>query len=102
MAIDSDDHETYAVPTSRMVRLKTGAEVNVLSAWTLVGLMMLVGLVLLVLALVDLVKRPAGAWAASGHNQLVWAVIVVFVAFIGPLLYLLIARPALESGPEPA
>lgn len=92
----------YAVPTSRIMWLKTGVAVNVLSAWTLVGLMMLVGLVLLVVALVDLVKRPAGAWSASGHNQLVWAVVVVFVAFIGPLLYLLIARPALENAAEPA
>ena len=90
------------MPTSRMVRLENGVEVNVIGAGTLVALVMLVGLVLLVVALVDLVKRPAGSWAASGHNQLVWAVIVVFVAFIGPLLYLLIARPALENAAEPA
>lgn len=63
----------------------------------LVALASLGGLVLLVLALIDLVKRPAGEWTASGHNQLVWAVIVVFVGFVGPLLYLLIARPALET-----
>ena len=62
----------------------------------LVGLVMLTGLVLLVMALVDLVSRPAEQWAASGHNQLVWALIVIFVGFIGPLLYLLIARPALD------
>lgn len=58
---------------------------------------MLAGLVLLVMALVDLVRRPVGQWAESGHNQLVWALIVVFVAFIGPLLYLLVARPALDA-----
>jgi hypothetical protein len=63
----------------------------------LIALVMLAGLALLVMALVDLVRRPTEIWASSGHNQLVWALLVVFVAFVGPLLYLLIARPALES-----
>jgi len=63
----------------------------------LVGLVMLTGLVLLVMALVDLVRRPAETWEASGHNQLVWALIVIFVGLIGPLLYLLIAPPALDA-----
>ena len=64
---------------------------------SLVALVSLAGLVLLVLALIDLVKRPSEEWTASGHNQLLWGVIIVFVGFIGPLLYLLIARPALEA-----
>ena len=72
-------------------------EVGVLAAFIM--LISLVGLGLLILALVDLVKRPADAWARSGHNQIVWALIVVFVGFFGPMLYLLIARPALESAP---
>ena len=63
----------------------------------LLGLLILAGLVLLVMALVDLVRRPSEQWAESGHNQLVWALIVVFVGFVGPLLYLLIARPVLEA-----
>ena len=58
---------------------------------------MLVTFGLLVLALVDLVKRPAHAWEESGHNQLVWALVVIFVGVIGPVLYLVIARPALEA-----
>jgi len=60
-------------------------------------LFMLVSFVLLIVALIDLLKRPAGLWYESGHNQLVWALVVVLVGFVGPLLYLLIARPALES-----
>ena len=65
-----------------------------------VGLVGLVGLAtfgLLVLALIDLVKRPADVWEESGQSQLVWALVVIFVGFIGPVLYLLIARPALEA-----
>jgi hypothetical protein len=61
---------------------------------------MIAGLVLLIVALVDLGRRPADVWAASGHNQIVWALIVIFVGFIGPVLYLLIARPALEAAAE--
>ncbi len=63
----------------------------------LVGLFMLATLGLLVLALIDLVKRPAEVWEESGHNQLVWALVVIFVGFVGPVLYLVVARPALEA-----
>ena len=66
------------------------------------GLIMLAGLVLLIVALVDLVRRPTEEWAPSGHNQLVWALVVVFVGFIGPMLYLLIARPALDAAANSA
>lgn len=66
----------------------------------LVGLVMLAGLALLVMALVDLVKRPAEVWSRAGHNQLVWALIVILVGFIGPALYLMIARPALEAATD--
>lgn len=63
----------------------------------LVGLAGLAGLVVLVMALVDLVRRPSEVWELSGHNQIVWALIVVFVGIVGPVLYLLIARPALDA-----
>ncbi len=64
---------------------------------SIVSLAALGTLVLLVVALLDLVRRPAAAWQASGHNQLVWALVVIFVGLVGPLLYLLVARPALEA-----
>ena len=70
-------------------------EVGVLAAFML--LVSLVGLGLLLVALVDLVKRPADAWVRSGQNQIVWALVVVFLGFVGPVLYLLIARPALDT-----
>lgn len=63
----------------------------------MVVLVMLATIGLLVLALVDMVKRPADVWEAAGHNQLVWALVVIFVGFFGPVLYLAIARPALEA-----
>lgn len=59
--------------------------------------LVIVPLGLLIWALIDLVGRPADAWARSGQNQLVWALVVVFVGFIGPILYLAIGRPRLQA-----
>ncbi len=63
----------------------------------LVVLPAIAGLVLLIWALVDLLQRPQDQWVASGQDRLVWALVVIFVGLIGPLLYLLIARPKLEG-----
>jgi hypothetical protein len=57
----------------------------------------LVGPVLAIIALIDLLRRPASAWTRSGENQTVWALVVIFLAFIGPILYLTIARSKLNS-----
>ena len=45
--------------------------------------------ILLVAALVDLTRNDR---RVRGDNKLVWALIVIFVSFIGPLLYFLIGR----------
>ena len=58
---------------------------------------MVAGVALFLFAIVDLVRRPSNQWRDSGHNQIVWALVIVFVGFIGPLLYLVIARPALNA-----
>lgn len=68
--------------------------------WTLVALLVLAGFVMFVIALIDLVRRPQSAWTASGQNQLVWVLIVVLVGVIGPLLYLVVARPALDNASD--
>lgn len=67
----------------------------------LMSLVALAGLVLLVMALVDMFRRPTDVWEASGQNQLVWALVVIFVTVIGPVLYLVIARPILETAASP-
>ena len=67
----------------------------------LVMLVALASLVLVVLALADLAKRPAWVWEESGQNQLIWLLIVIFFAVvIGPALYLAIARPALNEAAD--
>ncbi|MBT8164099.1 MAG: hypothetical protein HKO63_11970 [Acidimicrobiia bacterium] len=62
-----------------------------------IGLFALVPFGLLLFALVDLLKQSSEAWEESGQSQLLWALVVIFVWLIGPVLYLLVARPALAA-----
>jgi len=61
------------------------------------ALLTLVPLGLLVWAIVDLARRPTWQWEATGQNQVVWAVIIVLISCIGPIIYLAVARPRLEA-----
>jgi uncharacterized paraquat-inducible protein A len=44
-------------------------------------------------ALIDVLRTPQDVWAAAGQNQLLWGIVVLFFSLIGPILYLVIARP---------
>lgn len=62
-------------------------------------LLLLMGLgtfVVWVYALFDLLRRPEDEWRAAGQDRLLWALVVIFLSLIGAVLYLVIARPALE------
>jgi hypothetical protein len=48
----------------------------------------LLQLALLIIALVDLVKREH----VRGGNKIVWALVIVFISVIGPIIYLLLGR----------
>lgn len=50
--------------------------------------------VLLVIALVDLVRRDY----VRGGNKIIWLVIIIFVNIIGPVLYLAIGRQERPHG----
>ncbi|MDH3684053.1 MAG: PLDc N-terminal domain-containing protein [Acidimicrobiia bacterium] len=58
--------------------------------------------VLLMVALVDLARHPRIAWDATGQNQAAWFFVVTLIGFIGPMLYLLMARPRLLAAPPRA
>jgi hypothetical protein len=52
-------------------------------------------------ALVDALRTPLRVWEEAEQHQLLWVAVVVFVTLIGPILYLLIARPRLrEAGAD--
>ena len=48
----------------------------------------LIEIVLLVIALLDLVRREH----VRGGNKIVWALLIVFVSIIGPAVYLIAGR----------
>ncbi len=51
-------------------------------------------------AIIDVLRTPQPTWAAAGQNQMLWGVVVLFLSFVGPILYLTIARPQLiAAGP---
>lgn len=47
--------------------------------------------------LVDALRRPVAEWEAAGQNQIVYAVVIVVLGFIGALVYALVARPRLQE-----
>ncbi len=50
--------------------------------------LLLIQLVLLIIALADLIKREK----VRGGNKIIWALVIVLVNIIGPVLYLFIGR----------
>ncbi len=60
-------------------------------------LLLVVPLALLLVALMDLARRDSDEWTKAGQNQVVWALIVIFVGLIGPILYLTIVKPKLVA-----
>jgi hypothetical protein len=50
--------------------------------------LIVIELVLLIVALMDLIKREH----VRGGNKVVWALVIIFVQTIGPIIYLLFGR----------
>ncbi|MCP4227119.1 MAG: hypothetical protein GY773_27560 [Actinomycetia bacterium] len=48
-------------------------------------------------SLLDALRRPDADWEQAGQNKLVWVLVLIFIGFIGSIIYLLVARPALEN-----
>jgi DMSO/TMAO reductase YedYZ heme-binding membrane subunit len=46
-------------------------------------------------AIVDVLRTPADVWETAKQNQVLWAAVVLLVSLLGPILYLMIARPQL-------
>ena len=65
--------------------------------FVVVFLMAIPALVLFIWTLVDALRTPARVWEKAEQHQLLWVGVIVFVTLIGPILYLLIARPRLRE-----
>lgn len=58
-------------------------------------LIILLLLIPVVWALTDILGTPTSVWADSDQNQGLWAILVFLLPLLGPLLYLVLARPRL-------
>lgn len=63
----------------------------------LFGAIAIAGFVFWIWSLVDAIQRPDAEWEQAGQNKLVWILVLIFVGFIGSIIYLLVARPSLEE-----
>lgn len=70
---------------------------DVIGVGFLALLLGLAGVVFWLYALVDALRRPKGNWLAAGQDQLVWVMVVVFLNLIGALVYVMVAKPALDK-----
>lgn len=64
------------------------------------ALMMLFAIVplgLLIWALIDMLRRPSWVWPASDQQQIVWVLVVLLVGLIGPIVYIVVAKPKLDA-----
>lgn len=58
-------------------------------------LIILLMLVPVLLALTDILGTPTRVWADSNQNLGLWVIAVLLLPLLGPLLYLMMARPKL-------
>lgn len=63
----------------------------------LLGVFAIGGMAFMVWALVEILRTHKAAWDASGMVQLVWEAVVLFLPFVGAILFFAIARPKLSA-----
>ena len=64
--------------------------------WHLIMLLVVLnGFALWLWALVDAARRPDDQWRAAGHSKVMFVVLILFLGWLGALLYALIPGPAL-------
>ena len=58
------------------------------------------GFVFWVWALVDALRRSDAEWVRADQSKLVWILVMIFLGVLGSLIYLMVARPALEEAKD--
>lgn len=61
------------------------------------GILAVAGFALWIWALVNSLSKPDAVWEAAGQNKIVWLLVIIFLGFIGAILYALIAKPQLDQ-----
>ncbi len=63
----------------------------------LIFMFTLAGLAITVYSLIDIARRPGGLNSSLGLSRLVWAGVVLFIGFVGPIVYLVVGRKQLDA-----
>ena len=72
---------TAVIPAGSLIVLGVAAVLTVLWVWMLV----------------DALVRPSATWRRADRSQLVWILVLVFLGWLGALLYVVLARPSLRG-----
>lgn len=80
-----------------MIGLPTGAEWAYLIGGTALLLVGLAVTVWWLLMLVQALRTPDGVWAAAGQSKILYVLLMIFLGWLGALLYVFIARPGLRA-----
>ncbi len=62
-----------------------------------VVLVAVAGLIVVVWALIDAVRRPSWAWTEANQQPIVWIAAILLGGILGGALYLIIAKPKLDA-----
>ncbi|NYI76938.1 hypothetical protein [Nocardioides panzhihuensis] len=79
-----------------MIGLPAGAE----WAYLIGGIMLLVWCAITVwwlMMLVQALRTPDSVWTAAGQSKILYVLLMIFLGWIGALLYVFIARPGLRA-----
>jgi hypothetical protein len=80
-----------------MIGLPTGAEWASLIGGILLLLVWLALTVWWLVMLVQALRTPDSVWAAADQSKILYVLVMIFLGWLGALLYVVIARPRLRS-----
>ncbi|WP_406032084.1 hypothetical protein OG801_26835 [Nocardioides sp. NBC_00163] len=80
-----------------MIGLPTGAEWASLIGGIVLLLVWLALTVWWLVMLVQALRTPDSVWAAADQSKILYVLLIIFLGWLGALLYVIIARPRLRS-----
>ncbi|MFE3999862.1 hypothetical protein ACFX43_13815 [Nocardioides sp. YIM B13467] len=80
-----------------MIGLPTGAELAYLVGGMVLLLIGLAVTVWWLLMLIQALRTPDSVWSAAGQSKILYVLLMIFLGWLGALLYVFIARPALRT-----
>ena len=80
-----------------MIGMPVGAEWLVLIGGVALPLIGLAITVWWLLMLVQALRTPDSVWAAAGQSKILYVLLMIFLGWLGALLYVFIARPGLRA-----